>query len=72
MLADGVLVEDRGVWYATAHGVAKSGHDLETEQPPAWEKDDTLSSKCTLLLLKLVNAPKQNTILRIQQAIFQL
>ena len=26
---------DRGVWYATAHGVAKSGHDLETEQPPA-------------------------------------
>ena len=32
MLVERVLVEDRGVWYATAHGVAKSGHDLEPEQ----------------------------------------
>ena len=32
-------------------------------------KDDTLSPKCTLLLLKLRNAPKHNIILIIQQAI---
>ena len=35
MLVEGVLVEDRGGWYATVHGAAESGRDLETEQQPA-------------------------------------
>ena len=26
------IVEDRGAWCAAAHGVAKSRHDIETEQ----------------------------------------
>ena len=26
------IVEDRGAWRAAAHGVAKSRHDIETEQ----------------------------------------
>ena len=25
---------DRGAWQATVHGVARVGHDLETETPP--------------------------------------
>ena len=25
---------DRGAWWATVHGVAKVGHDLETKPPP--------------------------------------
>ena len=25
---------DRGAWWATVHGVARVGHDLETKPPP--------------------------------------
>ena len=25
---------DRGAWWATVHGIARVGHDLETKPPP--------------------------------------
>ena len=29
---------DRGVWWATVHGVARVGHNLVTKPPPATTK----------------------------------
>ena len=29
---------DRGVWWATVHGVTRVGHDLATEPPPSYIK----------------------------------
>ena len=30
---------DRGAWWATAHGVARVGHDLATNTPPCAERE---------------------------------
>ena len=46
-----VIVKDREAWHAAVHGIAKSCHDLVTEQQQSFS---SLFKSCRLLLVPLM------------------